>query len=209
MEDEAVPEPSKNSPNMDELPLQAEEEEDDLGSLEEFLSQTPEVPMLSNFGNDVPNEIHSNIIPPNVHFPCRFLIPNNEESENDIVDALPMVQDIEVVGQHQEYIKEAVQETKAQEIEFDDTGQATTIIINLAKFKIPEISKGVVFVINFESEKDSKPSSPILIFILFYTNLSLILMIQASTLEFRPLPNHFKYHLPLKDKFNALEPRGG
>ncbi|MCO6517135.1 MAG: hypothetical protein J6586_11715, partial [Snodgrassella sp.] len=93
---------------MDELQLQEEDEEDDLGSLEEFLSQTPEVPMLSNFGNDVPNEIHSNIIPLNVPFPCRFLIPNNEESEKDIVEALP----------------------KAQEIEFDDTGQATTIIVN-------------------------------------------------------------------------------
>ncbi|KAM2693057.1 hypothetical protein EV2_007276 [Malus domestica] len=36
MKDEVVPEPSKHSPNMDELLLQAEEEEDDLGSLEEF-----------------------------------------------------------------------------------------------------------------------------------------------------------------------------
>ena len=101
-------------------------------------------------------------------------------------------------------IKEAVQETKAQEIEFDDTGQATTIIVNLAQFKIPEMSKNVVFVINFESEKDSKPSSPILILILFYSN-TLILMIQAPTREFKPLPNHFKYHLPLKDKVQAVE----
>ena len=185
MEDEVGPEPSTHSPNMDELLPQAEDEEDDLGSLEEFLSQTPEVPMLSNFGSDVPIEIHSNIIPLNVPFPCRFVIPNNEESEKDIVEALP----------------------KAQEIEFDDMGQATTIIVNLAQFKIPEISKGVVFVINFESEKDSKPSSPILILILFYSN-TLILMIQAPTREFKPLPNHFKYHLPLKDKFYALELRG-
>ena len=95
--------------------------------------------------------------------------------------------------------------TKAQAVEFDDTGQATTIIVNLAQFKVPEISKNVVFVIEFVSEKDSKSSS--LILILIYTN-TLILMIQAPTLEFRPLPNHFKYHLPLKDKFHALEPRG-
>ena len=100
MEDEAVPEPSKYSPNMDELLLQEEDEDDDMGSLEEFLSQTPQVPMLSNSGEVVPSSIHSNIFPLNVHFPCRFLIPNFEESEKDIVDALPMVQDIEVVGQH-------------------------------------------------------------------------------------------------------------
>ena len=188
--------------------------------------------MSSNYGEVVPSSIHSNIFPPNVLFPCRILIPNFEESEKDVVEALPEIQsDIqildapkqvpetctprkeiqenEVAEECVEYIKEAVQETKAQEIELDDTGQATTIIVNLAQFKIPEISKGVVFVIDFESEKDSKPSSPILILILFYTNMFLILMIQAPTREFKPLPNHFKYHLPLKDKLHALEPRGG
>ncbi|KAM1257256.1 hypothetical protein ACFX1Q_031239 [Malus domestica] len=237
MKDEAVPEPSKHSPNMDELLLQAEEEEDDLGSLEEFLLQAPQIPMSSNSGEEVLNSLHSNIIPPNVLCPCRFLIPNIKESEKDIVEALPKVQsDIsilgapkqvpdgietfkepctprkgiqenEVVEAYQEYIQEAVHETiKPKAVEFDDTGQATTIIVNLAQFKVPEMFKDVVFVIEFVSEKESKPSSPISI--LIYTNMFLILMIQAPTLEFKPLPNHFKYHLPLKDKFHALEPSG-
>ncbi|KAM2493793.1 hypothetical protein ACFX1W_033969 [Malus domestica] len=204
MKDEAVPEPSKHSPNMDELLLQAEEEEDDLGSLEEFLLQAPQIPMSSNSGEEVLNSLHSNIIPPNVLFPCRFFIPNIKESEKDIVEAFPKVQsDIpilgapkqvpdgietfkepctprkgiqenEVVEAYQEYIQEAVHETiKPKAVEFDNTGQATTIIVNLAKFKVPEMFKDV-----------------------------------APTLEFKPLPNHFKYHLPLKDKFHALEPRG-
>ncbi|KAM1225214.1 hypothetical protein ACFX2G_044963 [Malus domestica] len=204
MKDEAVPEPSKHSPNMDELLLQAEEEEDDLGSLEEFLLQAPQIPMSSNSGDEVLNSLHSNIIPPNVLCPCRFFIPNIKESEKDIVEALPKVQsDIpilgapkqvpdgietfkepctprkgiqenEVVEAYQEYIQEAVHETiKPKAVEFDDTGQATTIIVNLAKFKVPEMFKDM-----------------------------------APTLEFKPLPNHFKYHLPLKDKFHALEPRG-
>ncbi|KAM2566100.1 hypothetical protein TB1_008650 [Malus domestica] len=237
MKDEAVPEPSKHSPNMDELLLQAEEEEDDLGSLEEFLLQAPQIPMSSNSGEEVLNSLHSNIIPPNVLCPCRFFIPIIKESEKDIVEALPKVQsDIlilgapkqvpdgietfkepctprkgiqenEVVEAYQEYIQEAVHETiKPKAVEFDDTGQATTIIVNLAKFKVPEMFTNVVFVIEFMSEKESKPSSPNLI--LTYTNMFLILMIQAPTLEFKPLPNHFKYHLPLKDKFHALEPRG-
>ncbi|KAM1760995.1 hypothetical protein ACFX1R_014879 [Malus domestica] len=210
MKDEAVPEPSKHSPNMDELLLQAEEEEDDLGSLEEFLLQTPQIPMSSNSGEESLNSLHSNIIPPNVLCPCRFLIPNIKESEKDIVEALPKVQsDIpilgapkqvpdgiemfkepctprkgiqenEVVEADQEYIQEAVHETiKPKAVGFDDTGQATTIIVNLAEFKVPEMFTNVVFVIEF-----------------------------APTLEFKPLPNHFKYHLPLKDKFHALEPRG-
>ncbi|KAM2934402.1 hypothetical protein FF1_042223 [Malus domestica] len=185
MKDEAVPEPSKHSPNMDELRLQADEEEDDLGSLEEFLLQAPQIPMSSNSGEEVLNSLHSNISPPNVLFPCRFLIPNIKESEKDIVEALPKVQsdipilgapkqvpDIiemfkepctprkgiqenEVVEAYQEYIQEAVHETiKPKAVEFDDTGQATTIIVNLAKFKVPEMFKNVVFVIEFVSEKE-------------------------------------------------------
>ncbi|KAM2455150.1 hypothetical protein PS1_015188 [Malus domestica] len=141
MKDEAVPEPSKHSPNMDELLLQAEEEKDDLGSLEEFLLQAPQIPMSSNSGEEVLNSLHSNIIPPNVLCPSRFLIPNIKKSEKDIVEALPKVQsdililgapkqvpDIiemfkepctprkgiqenEVVEAYQEYIQEAVHET--------------------------------------------------------------------------------------------------
>ncbi|KAM1677951.1 hypothetical protein ACFXTN_034720 [Malus domestica] len=203
-EDEVVPEPSKHIPNMDELLLQAEEEEDDLGSLEEFLLQAPQILVSSNSGEEVLNSLHSNDIPPNVLFPSRFLIPKQEESEKDIVEALPKVQkDIpilgatkqvldrveyfkglcfprrtiqenEVVEEDQEFIQGAVHETiKPKAVEFDDPGQATTIIVNLAKFKVPEMFKNV-----------------------------------APTLEFKPLPNHFKYHLPLKDKFHALEPRG-
>ncbi|KAM1000283.1 hypothetical protein EV1_007038 [Malus domestica] len=170
MKDEAVPEPSKHRPNMDELLLQAEEEEDDLGSLEEFLLQAPQIPMSSNSGEEILNSLHSNIIPPNVLCPCRFLIPNIKESEKDIVEALPKVQsDIpilgapkqvpegietfkepctpskgiqenEVVEAYQEYIQEVVHETiKPKAVEFDDTGQATTIIVNCWKCALKPI----------------------------------------------------------------------
>ncbi|MBT0984519.1 hypothetical protein KJ032_26090 [Salmonella enterica subsp. enterica serovar Typhimurium] len=234
-EDEAVPEPSKHSPNMDELPLQEEDEDDDLGSLEEFLSQTPQVLMPSNSGEEVLSSIHSNIVPPNVLFPCRFLNPKEEVNEKYVVEDLPKVQsDIqilgapnqvpdgietfketctprriipenEVAGEFVEHIKEAVHETiKPKGVEIDDTGQATTIIVNLAKFKVPETFKDVVFVIEFEC--DCKPSSPFLI--LIYTNLFLILMIQAPSLELRPLSDHFKYHRPFNDKPMHLNNEG-
>ena len=134
-------------------------------------------------------------------------VPDGVETFKEPCTPRKGIQEIEVAGECVKYIKEAMHETiKPRQVEFDDTRQATTIIVNLAKFKVPEMFKNVVFVIEFMSEKESKPSSPILI--LFYTNMFLILMIQAPTLEFRPLPNHFKYHLPLKDKFHALEPMG-
>ena len=57
-----------------------------------------------------------------------------------------------------------------------------------------------VFIFKFMSELKGKPPSRISIF--FYTNM--LLMIQASTLEFKPLPDHFKYHPPFKDQFHAV-----
>ena len=44
-----------------------------------------------------------------------------------------MIQENEVVGEYVECIKEDVfEETEAKEVETDDTGQAITIIVNLA-----------------------------------------------------------------------------
>lgn len=193
---------------MDVLLLLEEEEDAQATAREEqTLPQAPQVPMPSNLGKVVPSSIHSNIIPPNVLFPRRFLIPNNEESQKDIVEALPKVQENEAASEYVECIKEDICETtKPNEVEIDDTGQATTIIVNLAKSKIPETFKDVVFVIEFVTDQKGKPSS--LISISFYTNLLLILMIQAPTLEFKPLPDHFKYHPPFKDQFHAMGPKG-
>ncbi|KAM1855871.1 hypothetical protein ACFX14_006168 [Malus domestica] len=170
-EDEAVPEPSTHSPNLDELLLQAEGEEDDLGILEEFLLQAPQIPMSSNSGEEVPISFHSNDIP---ILGATKQVLDRVEYFKGLCFPRKMIQENEVVEACQEYIQGAVHETiKPKAVEFDDPGQATTIIVNLAKFKVPEMFKNV-----------------------------------APTREFRPLPNHFKYHLPLKDKFHTLEPRG-
>ncbi|KAM1249629.1 hypothetical protein ACFX2G_032977 [Malus domestica] len=180
-EDEAVPEPSTHSPNLDELLLQAEGEEDDLGSLEEFLLQAPQIPMSSNSGEEVPISFHSNDIP---ILGATKQVLDRVEYFKGLCFPRKMIQENEVVEACQEYIQGAVHETiKPKAVEFDDPGQATTIIVNLAKFKVPEMFKNVVFIIEFVSNN-------------------------APTREFRPLPNHFKYHLPLKDKFHTLEPRG-
>ncbi|KAM2715186.1 hypothetical protein EV2_044823 [Malus domestica] len=220
----------------DAITLESEEEDDKATAREEPpLPQPPNAPPLSNTGKLGPIFVNSNPIPPNVPFPRRFLIPKQEVSEKDIVEALSkvqsdipilgtpnqvpdcvevfkepcsprrMIQEKVVAGEYQEFIKEDVFETtKSKEVEFDDTGQITTIVVNLAKFKVPETFKEVVFVIKFLSDKASKSPSPISI--TFYTYM--LLIIQAPTLEFKPLPDHFKYHLPFKDQFHAMGPRG-
>ncbi|KAM2080867.1 hypothetical protein ACFX1T_034579 [Malus domestica] len=169
MEVEANLKTSKHSLEVDEE-LLIEEEEEDIHTerVEQPLPQPLKPSKPPTTSKDVPISFHCNVIPPNVPFPRRFLIPKKEESEKDIVEAFPKVQnDIpilgatnqvpdcveifkgpctprkgiqenEVVEAYQEYIQEAVHETiKPKAVEFDNTGQATTIIVNLAKFKVP------------------------------------------------------------------------
>ncbi|KAM1000297.1 hypothetical protein COP2_007220 [Malus domestica] len=234
MEVGVEPMASKQIQGEDEhLLIEGDEEDTPTARVEQPLPQPPRVPMPSNSGKLVPNSILSNPIPPNVPFPRRFLIPKQEEREKDIVEALPkvqndililgatkqvldcvelfkglctprrMIQEKVVAGECQEFIKEDVFDTpKPKEVKFDDTGQITTIVVNLAKFKVPETFKEVVFVIEFMSEHTGKP--PPRISILVYTNM--LLMIQAPTLEFKPLPDHFKYHLPFKDQLHDVGP---
>ncbi|KAM1639619.1 hypothetical protein ACFXTN_008878 [Malus domestica] len=145
------------------------------------------------------NSICPDPISPNVLIPCRILQSKEEEGEKSIFETFPKNQEQEVDRECLEFIKEDTLETKIpKEVGFYDTGKVITLkTTNLAKSHIPD----VVFVIEFVLEQASKPSSPTLI--LLYPNL-LILIIQAPTLEFKPLPDHVKYHLPFNDPFHAM-----
>ncbi|CAN6725360.1 unnamed protein product [Malus baccata var. baccata] len=100
MEVGTEPRASNQSQEEDEHLLIEEEEEDTpTARVEQPLPQPPRIPMPSNSGKVVPNSILSYPIPPNVPFPCRFFSPKEEESEKDIVEALPKVQsDIPILG---------------------------------------------------------------------------------------------------------------
>ena len=193
----------KPSQEEDEQLLLEEEEEDKAtASLEEALPQPSKDPPPPNSSKI---SILSNLIPSNVPIPCRF---NEEEGEKGIIETFPTIQEKEVVGDYLELIKDDVLATTIpNEVEFYDTGQVTTLIINLAKCNSPSISPWcnkdvlpktfeVVFVLEFLLDHTGKP--PPRISNSFYTNM--LLMIQAPTLEFKPLPDHFNYHHPFKDK---------
>ncbi|KAM1031031.1 hypothetical protein ACFX2C_034874 [Malus domestica] len=177
MEVGGEPKTSKPSQNMDEQLLLEEEENNKATAKEE--------PPL-----------------PQPHMPSMPSITTKEgEGEKGIFETFPKNQEQEVDGECLEFIKEDTLETKIpKEVGFYDTRKVITLKTpNLAKSHI----HNVVFVIEFVLEQASKPSSPTSI--LLYTNL-LILIIQATTLEFKPLPDHVKYHLPFKDQFHAMGP---
>ncbi|KAM1804498.1 hypothetical protein ACFX12_030352 [Malus domestica] len=206
MEVGGEPKTSKPSQNMDEQLLLEEEESNKATTRKEPPLPQPHMPSMSSTTTKVSlNSICPDPISPNVLIPCRIMQSKEEECEKYIFETFPTNQEQEVDGECLEFIKEDTLETKIpKEVEFYDTGKVITLKTpNLAKSHIPATFKDVVFVIEFVLEQESKPSSPTSI--LFYTNL-LILLIQAPTLEFKPLPDHIKYHLPFKDQFHAMGP---
>ncbi|KAM2258140.1 hypothetical protein ACFX1S_003254 [Malus domestica] len=206
MEVGGEPKASKPSQNMDEQLLLDEEENNKAMAREEPPLPQLHMPSMPSTTTKVSlNSICPDPISPNVFIPCRIMQSKEEEGEKGIFETFPTNQEQEVDGECLEFIKEDTLETKIpKEIGFYDTGQVITLKTqNLAKSHIPATFKDVVFVIKFVLEQASKPSSPTSI--LLYTNL-LILMIQAPTLEFKPLPDQVKYHRPFKDQFHAMGP---
>ncbi|KAM1833697.1 hypothetical protein ACFX13_023487 [Malus domestica] len=206
MEVGGEPKTSKPSQNMDEQLMLEEEENNKAMVKEEPPLPQPHMPSMPSTTNKVSlNSIRLDPVSPNVLIPCRIKQSKEEEGEKGIFETFPKNQEQEVDGECLEFIKEDTLETKnPKEVGFYDTGQVITLKTpNLDKSHIPTTFKDVVLVIKFVLEQASKPSSPILI--LFYTNL-LILIIQATTLEFKPLPDHVKYHHPFKDQFHVMGP---
>ncbi|KAM2684870.1 hypothetical protein EV1_046304 [Malus domestica] len=206
MEVGGEPKTSKPSQNMDEQLLLEEEENNKATAREEPPLPQPHMPSIPSTTTKVSlNSICPDLVSPNVLIPCRIMQSKKEEGEKGIFETFPTNQEQKVDGECLEFIKEDTLKTKIlKEVGFYDTGQVITLKTpNLAKSHILATFKDVVFVIEFVLEQASKPSSPTSI--LLHTNL-LILMIQAPTLEFKPLSDHVKYHLPFKDQLHVVGP---
>ncbi|KAM2717728.1 hypothetical protein EV1_029731 [Malus domestica] len=206
MEVGGEPKTSKPSQNMDEQLVLEEEENNKATAREEPPLPQPYMPSMPSTTTKVSlNSICPDPVSPNVLIPCRIMQSKEEEGGKGILETFPTNQEQEVDGECLEFIKEDTFETKIpKKVGFYDTGQVITLKTqNMAKSYIPATFKDVVFVIEFVLEQASKPSSPTLI--VLYTNL-LILMIQAPTLEFKPLSDNVKYHLPFKDQLHAMGP---
>ncbi|CAN6690971.1 unnamed protein product [Malus baccata var. baccata] len=90
------PQPSNSRSNeVKELIIEEEEQSTPTEKVETPLLQTPKVPKPSNSANkgkEIPILINSNIVPPNVSFPRRFMQSKKEEAEKDILETFRKVQ---------------------------------------------------------------------------------------------------------------------
>ncbi|CAN6557498.1 unnamed protein product [Malus baccata var. baccata] len=112
-----APQPSKSTPNeVKELIIEEEEQSMPTAREEPPLLQAPMAHKPSNSANkgkEVPILVNSNIVPPNVPFPCRFMQSKKEEAEKDISETfrkvqvnIPLLDAIKQVPRYAKFLKE-------------------------------------------------------------------------------------------------------
>ncbi|CAN6678287.1 unnamed protein product [Malus baccata var. baccata] len=111
------PQPSNSSSNeVEELIIEEEEQNTPMKRVETPLLQAPKAPKPSNSANkgkEVPILINSNVVPPNVPFPRRFMQSKKEEAEKDILETfrkvqvnIPLLDAIKQVRRYAKFLKE-------------------------------------------------------------------------------------------------------
>ncbi|CAN6583771.1 unnamed protein product [Malus baccata var. baccata] len=86
------PTPSKSAPKEDEkFQIEEEEQAKATARIEQSLPHPPNVSNSSTIGKKGSIAINSNVIPPNVPFPSRFLQTKNEEEEKDVLETFRKV----------------------------------------------------------------------------------------------------------------------
>ncbi|CAN6569165.1 unnamed protein product [Malus baccata var. baccata] len=103
------PQPSKSRFNEDEQSTPTSRVETPLPQV----SNAPKPSNSANKGKEVPILINSNIVPPNVPFPRRFMQSKKEETENDILETfrkvqvnIPLLDAIKQVPRYAKFLKE-------------------------------------------------------------------------------------------------------
>ncbi|KAM2517636.1 hypothetical protein PS1_032523 [Malus domestica] len=87
------PKPSKSGPKEDEkLKIEEEDQAKATARIEQSLPQSPKHSNSANTGKKGPIPFNSNVIPPDVPFPSRFLQSKNEEEAKDVLETFRKVQ---------------------------------------------------------------------------------------------------------------------
>ncbi|KAM1216936.1 hypothetical protein ACFX2J_013166 [Malus domestica] len=111
------PQPSKSRSNeVEELIIEENEQSIPTERVETPLPQAPNAPKPSNSANkgkEVPILINSNVVPPNVPFPHRFMQSKKEKAEKDILEMfrkvqvnIPLLDAIKQVPKYAKFLKE-------------------------------------------------------------------------------------------------------
>ncbi|CAN6557259.1 unnamed protein product [Malus baccata var. baccata] len=133
------PQPSNSRSNeVEELIIEEEEQSTPMARVETPLPYAPKAHKPSNSANkgkEVPILINSNVVPPNIPFPRRFMQSKKEEAEKDILETfrkvqvnIPLLDAIKQVPRYAKFLKELCTTRKRISSELKNDG----VIIQLA-----------------------------------------------------------------------------
>ncbi|KAM1310348.1 hypothetical protein ACFX2H_006920 [Malus domestica] len=105
--------PSKSRSNEEEeLRIEEEEQRPLTAKVEPTMPQPPKHSNSATIGKEGPIEVNSNVIPPNVPFPSRFLQAKNEEEEKDVLETfrkvhvnIPLLDAIKQIPKYAKFFK--------------------------------------------------------------------------------------------------------
>ncbi|KAM1996748.1 hypothetical protein ACFX15_029666 [Malus domestica] len=105
--------PSKSRSNEEEkLRIEEEEQRPLTAKVEPTMLQPPKHSNSATIGKEGPIQVNSNVIPPNVPFPSRFLQAKNEEEEKDVLETfrkvhvnIPLLDAIKQIPKYAKFFK--------------------------------------------------------------------------------------------------------
>ncbi|CAN6557345.1 unnamed protein product [Malus baccata var. baccata] len=107
------PQPSKSTPKDDEkFQIEEDDQAKATARIEQSLPQPPKHSNSATIGKEGPIQVNSNVIPPNVPFPSRFLQAKNEEEEKDVLETfrkvhvnIPLLDAIKQIPKYAKFLK--------------------------------------------------------------------------------------------------------
>ncbi|CAN6544223.1 unnamed protein product [Malus baccata var. baccata] len=107
------PQPSNSAAKEDEkFQIEEEDQAKATARIEQSLPQPPKHSNSATIGKEGPIQVNSNVIPPNVPFPSRFLQAKNEEEEKDVLETfrkvhvnIPLLDAIKKIPKYAKFFK--------------------------------------------------------------------------------------------------------
>ncbi|CAN6562557.1 unnamed protein product [Malus baccata var. baccata] len=164
------PKPSKSALKEDEK-LQIEEEENQAKATTRVETPMPQPPKHSNsatIGKEGPIQVNSNVIPPNVPFPSRFLQAKNEEEEKDVLETfrkvhvnIPLLDAIKQIPKYAKFFKRLC--TTRKRIREKEVVHVSENVSALLQRKLPPKCKDPDFYVLDMEHSTHSPPSPLLL----------------------------------------------
>ncbi|CAN6576808.1 unnamed protein product [Malus baccata var. baccata] len=163
------PTPSKSNPEEDEkFQIEEEEQAKATARIEQSLPHPPNASNLSAIGKKGSISINSNVIPPDVPFPSRFLQAKNEEEEKDVLEMfrkvhvnIPLLDAIKQIPKYAKFFKKLC--TTRKRIREKEVVHVSENVSALLQRKLPPKCKDPDFYVLDMEDSTHSPPSPLLL----------------------------------------------